>query len=183
MLEDFIKSLNPDTSYQAGVFDESNRIVATDESLGFLKDKEWVLRFTETHYREDSTTSYTKRNYAVISNVSVLRLLFETDGVPYNLGVVDNKQTGSSEPDFIISPTLDVEDWLAEVLAWIVGCNLLAFFVFVILIFCPWIISLIGKCIAFVLKWIVKILLWILKGIWFVISFPFKLIGKLFKRK
>ena len=34
-----------------------------------------------------------------MSDVTILRLKFETDGVVYNLGVVDNKQTSSVIPD------------------------------------------------------------------------------------
>ena len=33
-----------------------------------------------------------------MSEVSILRLKFKTDGKVYNLGVVDNKQTGSKDP-------------------------------------------------------------------------------------
>ena len=34
----------------------------------------------------------------LVSEVTILRLKFQTDGVTYNLGVVDNKQTGSRDP-------------------------------------------------------------------------------------
>ena len=34
----------------------------------------------------------------MVGNVTILRLKFETDGITYNLGVIDNKQTGSTEP-------------------------------------------------------------------------------------
>ena len=33
-----------------------------------------------------------------MGDVTILRLKFETDGITYNLGVIDNKQTGGREP-------------------------------------------------------------------------------------
>lgn len=33
-----------------------------------------------------------------VGDVSILRLKFKTDGVVYDLGVVDNKQSGSTDP-------------------------------------------------------------------------------------
>ena len=33
-----------------------------------------------------------------MGDVTILRLKFETDGIIYNLGVIDNKQTGSTNP-------------------------------------------------------------------------------------
>ena len=42
-----------------------------------------------TYYHAETT---------MVGNVTILRLKFETDGITYNLGVIDNKQTGSAEP-------------------------------------------------------------------------------------
>lgn len=33
-----------------------------------------------------------------MGDVTILRLKFETDGITYNLGVIDNKQSGSKDP-------------------------------------------------------------------------------------
>ena len=50
----------------------------------------------------------------------ILRLKFETDGVTYNLGVIDNKQTGSGEPineeEVIIDPSDGCKSFLSILL-------------------------------------------------------------------
>lgn len=39
------------------------------------------------------------RNFStIVGDVTILRLKFETDGITYNLGVIDNKQSGSKDP-------------------------------------------------------------------------------------
>ena len=77
---------------------------------------EWILNFYETTYEAGTgwrdilismlipggfiwsiCNSVTKNGY-VVSDVTLLRLEFETDNVIYNLGVVSNKQTGSIDP-------------------------------------------------------------------------------------
>lgn len=77
----------------------------TDEVLNELKGKQWVLRFADTDY-----TRYIERDpfgtsvigysdyYTEVSNVTILRLKFEKNGEVYNLGVVDNRQTGGDKP-------------------------------------------------------------------------------------
>ena len=45
-----------------------------------------------------STTGSTFESYTLVGDVTILRLKFETDGITYNLGVIDNKQTGGKEP-------------------------------------------------------------------------------------
>ena len=71
----------------------------TDGDISSLKDMDWVLRFYETPYTEEINLlgSYMVEGTCV-SEVSILRLKFKTDGKVYNLGVVDNKQTGSKDP-------------------------------------------------------------------------------------
>ena len=65
-----------------------------------LKGKKWVLRFAETNYSLSgySTTGSTFESYTLVGDVTILRLKFEADGITYNLGVIDNKQTGGKEP-------------------------------------------------------------------------------------
>ena len=71
---------------------------------------------------------------------------------------------------------------LSDVWSLIIGLFLLGFLLFAIIYLCPWVISLVGKGLAFVFKWIVKFLKWKIKFLWRIITFPFKLIGKLFHR-
>lgn len=72
----------------------------TDETLNELKGKKWVLRFTETDYivQSGGTTGATTENSTLVGDVTILRLKFVTDGITYNLGVIDNKQTGGRDP-------------------------------------------------------------------------------------
>lgn len=80
----------------------------TNEAKNNLSDMKWVLRFVETDYKSAPSVSGTKYNYYTkVSDVSILRLKFETDGEVFNLGVVDNKQTGSLTPD---NPQISIFD-------------------------------------------------------------------------
>lgn len=81
----------------------------TDEAKKNLANKQWVLRFVETPYtyQSDILGFEYEKTYVEVSEVTILRLKFETDGVVYNLGVVDNKDQGSGEPDNNIESLLD----------------------------------------------------------------------------
>ena len=160
----------------------------TDDTKMALSDKKWVLRFHESGYLYNGTFTTSADSpmqnfqetwrWENVSDVGILRLKYEYEGDIYDLGVVDNITKGDKVPDNENWDKYEPTDfdWLTEVLAWIVGLGLLGFLVVVILNFCPWVIVLIGKGIAVAFKWMIK-------AIWFVISLPFKLIGKLFKRK
>lgn len=94
-----------------GVHHDWERIQSTEEFLETESDipddirqnigkMQWVLRFTETEYTKttlDTVGNYNE-DYTEVSNVSILRLHFLMDGKVYNLGVVDNYQTGSEDP-------------------------------------------------------------------------------------
>lgn len=65
-----------------------------------LKGTQYVVRFFETQYVElgpiiDPQFSIQS---TIVSDVTILRLKFREDGKVYNLGVVDNYQTGSQNP-------------------------------------------------------------------------------------
>ena len=87
-------------------FENANEL--TDETKAALQNKQWVLRFAVTSYRQYSEgtagMSSGRIDMTEVSDVTILRLKFETDGTVYNLGVVDNKQSGDSEPDGIQTP-------------------------------------------------------------------------------
>ena len=73
---------------------------------------EWVLRFEETEY----TDAYVAKMYTEISNISILRLEFQTNGRVYNLGAVDRKSTPDNIPDNPISDRVgfDFWEWLVD---------------------------------------------------------------------
>ena len=99
-IDDFIKGENRENIYHGAVLDVKTSSKLTDEALNELKGKKWVLRFAETSYSLSgySTTGSTFESYTLVGDVTILRLKFETDGITYNLGVIDNKQTGGREP-------------------------------------------------------------------------------------
>ena len=88
---------------------ESDEEHLSTDCVNAVKSKEWVLRFYETEYASDGqyTTSpdsviqnyMTWEKYYIVSDVSIFRLKFEYDGQVYNMGVVDNKESGSTIPD------------------------------------------------------------------------------------
>lgn len=158
-IDEFFSNVNvSQTVYSGALFDYSAGTLLTEEAEKSLKGYNWVLRFAETPYTRyvDMGGSGAWDTYTtLVSNVSILRLKFETDGKVYNLGVIDNKQTGSSDP---------VNDsWTNIVLnqrgKWILGiiAGLL-----LLLLFAP------------ILPYIIRFIVWL-------VSVPFKSIGALFK--
>ena len=102
-VEDFIKTEDRTTVYYGAVLNSKVSSKLTDEALNELEGKKWVLRFTETSYNKSpksgmGAATYYHAETTMVGNVTILRLKFETDGITYNLGVIDNKQTGSTEP-------------------------------------------------------------------------------------
>ena len=98
-IDDFIKNENKDNIYHGAVIDVKYASKLTDSAMNELKGKKWVLRFTETSYQMNGyPTGATVENSTFVGDVTILRLKFETDGITYNLGVIDNKQSGSKDP-------------------------------------------------------------------------------------
>lgn len=132
----------------------------TDDTKTALSGMQWVLRFYESEYKQMYNELYTEWQYTFVSEVSILRLKFETNGKVYNLGVVDNKQTGDMNPDNNNTFEFDFSNWgklnwLKYVLA---------------------IIAVILLCVV-----LAPILPYIIKAVIWVVLLPFKAIGVLFK--
>lgn len=172
MVEDFIANENNDHIYHGAIINVTYGTRLTDSALAELKGKKWVLRFTETSYSynwdSSGTTAFTQVSSTLVGDVTILRLKFETDGITYNLGVIDNKQTGSDTPSNVTDISIDIGD---DLLKRILSIALLAVLIIVILNFCPWVITLFAKAFGIIFKWI-----------WQLICLPFKLLGKLFKK-
>lgn len=98
-VDDFIATENREQIYHGAILDVEISSKLTDEALTELKGKKWVLRFAETSYSFNSSTTGSSTSFStIVGDVTILRLKFETDGITYNLGVIDNKQTGSNTP-------------------------------------------------------------------------------------
>lgn len=171
---DFFASENREYVYEGGIFDVRTISKLTDEGKKDIEDMEWVLRFAETEWKEYSTETGTigavnrtehEERY-IVGNVSILRLKFETDGVVYNLGVIDNKQTGDGVPDNKISTTFDLTD---------------AFKIILMILLLILLLVVLSPIISPILNMIFELLKTIIKIVWWIICLPFKLIKDLIK--
>lgn len=166
--EDFINSENSSSIFGKVLFNQKNQSVLNSEGLHDIEDMDWVLRFYETDYTESGDVSLQLEPLNIystlVSNISILRLAFETDGDYYNLGVVDNFQTGDGNPD---GGTLDSANMFKILL-------MLLLLVILIVILGP------------ILPTIISLILWVFKTVlkiaWWIISLPFKLFRKNKKR-
>lgn len=159
-VDDFIKTEDRMTVYYGAVLNSKVSSKLTDEALNELKGKKWVLRFTETSYNKSpksgmGAATYYHAETTMVGNVTILRLKFETDGITYNLGVIDNKQTGSTEP----SNSTDIK---VEPNATGKGIIYLILFVLLLVLLAP-------------------LLPYVLNAIIFIVSFPVKLISEIIK--
>ena len=160
-VDDFICAEDRETIYSGAIINSKVSSRLTDEALSELKGKKWVLRFTETDYKKSpksgmGATTYYHSESTIVGDVTILRLKFETDGITYNLGVIDNKQTESREPSNSTSTSVGINDipHIGKGIPYILMLSLL------LLLLVP------------LLPYIIKLILWL-------ISLPFKGISKL----
>ena len=169
---DFLNSEEAGYMYQAGVFNVNVQSLVNDAAKETIASHEWVLRFalTEYHEWEGGTPTFprTLHSYSIVGNVSLVRLAFETDGVYYDLGVVDNKQTGSGSP----VNDIDIKVELQEM--WEMIISLL----FLVLLLC-----LAGPFIMPILTLFWRVLRCAFKGVFSLLLFVLKLPWKLCRRK
>ena len=97
-VDDFIKSEDREQIFSGAIIDVKISSKLTDSALAELQGKKWVLRFAETDYSLWSGQGSYGTFSTIVGEVTILRLKFETDGITYNLGVIDNKQSGNKEP-------------------------------------------------------------------------------------
>ncbi len=131
----------------------------TDEGAENIDGTQWVLNFYETTIQAEVNgvwinlitpwalpfTGDADVRYSRVSDVTILRLSFETENKLYNLGVVDNKQTGSGKP--ANTPLDDGKFAGLPVWAWIVIIVAVVIVIALILIcvFVPGAAPVIGK--------------------------------------
>lgn len=145
--------------YSGALIDVNVANKITEEGIAALKGKKWVLRFVETPYSFNSGAGGASTSFStIVGDVTILRLKFETDGITYNLGVIDNKQSGADNP--INDEQTEVKP--GDVLD---------------------IISLVLMLVALALLLILlaPILPYILKAVIWIISIPFRLIAAIIK--
>lgn len=123
------------------------------DAISDLNGKQWVLRFYESaidyqYSGSPASGNFSSHTYSTnVTDVTILRLKFETAGEVYNLGVVDNKQTGDGNADNKMSAVSFLEilfqffgrigSWLAGLLhipAW-AGKVVLAVIILIVVLF------------------------------------------------
>ena len=144
----------------------------TEDAENNLKNMQWVLRFAETDYMEYNGMYNPHYDATRIKEVTILRLKFETNGTVYNLGVIDNKQSGDTIPDN------NQYTWWTDLLK-ILG-TILTIVLVVLLFSLLW--PLISPFISPILTFIWKAIKYIFKILWAIISAPFKLIKSIFTK-
>ena len=82
-------------------FSNHNYIEFNTEAEKNISNCQWILFFAETKYVDGVVNGYPLKEYSSVGKVSLLRLKFISSGTVYDLGVVDNKQSGSSNPSGI----------------------------------------------------------------------------------
>lgn len=149
-------------------------LLLSDTAKSNLATKDWVLNFFVSSYDEGQRLLMLSpigeyEDKTVVENVTILRLKYETDGVVYNLGCVDNKSSGSGEmAGRNITLMEKIEMWLKSALAIIMV-------ILLIIVLAP-ILPTIFTILWTIIKVLVKVIVW-------VISLPFKLIKAIFKKR
>lgn len=162
-VDDFIAGENRKTIYSGAVIDVGTDSTISDSALSELKGKKWVLRFAETSYLYNHPAPFTDSyQFTVVGDVTILRLKFETDGVVYNLGVIDNKQTGSNDPindtDINIDVNPTIKDGLKKNFKWL----------------------LVLLCTLIAIVALAPLFPYLIKGIVWLFTFPLKRVGESF---
>ncbi len=137
----------------------------TESGKADIEEMSWILRFAVTDYSEHTVYlsgipgmvgggphPATEYEYSAVGDVSILRLKFRTDGVVYNLGVIDNKQTGDGIADNVETLTFEISDWLKLILFVLI---------FIVILFVFPIIKPIISFIVSILKTVFKLFIYI----------------------
>lgn len=145
-----------------------------------LSGSEWVLSFVETERTQKDTNvvgvykKYTT-NFTKVSNVTILRLEFETDGIAYNLGAVSDTVSSTRYPeegsyhwyDGIVNFFKRIKDFFVNLSWW------------------QWLLLVVGIVLGVVL--IVAIIKFgiiaIFKFLWWLVCLPFRGIAKLISER
>ena len=145
------------TVYTGALLNVSVANKITDEGRAALAGKKWVLRCTDTEYSLLWSENSYDTSSTIVGDVTILRLKFETDGVTYNLGVVDNKQSG--DPDTPINEE-EIKAEPSDIMKLIMLIIGIVFIVVLLVIIAP------------VLPYVIKFVIWL-------ICLPFRAIAKL----
>ena len=108
--------------YSGVVFNVCEGVSLSDSEKQKLKGYDWVLNFAVTDYSQSSSQYHSKANSTIVGEVTILRLKFTTNGIVYNLGVIDNKQTGERDSSGLPVPVIPEESTWVELAPTAKGC-------------------------------------------------------------
>lgn len=157
------KSIQTTAEFLEGA--DSKEYKLTEEGKDGIEKTQWVLNFYDSVVEMNGKVHPTENHMSVdggktVSDVIILRLLFEENGQTYNIGAVDNKQTSSGKPINVHKPAEGLSP-LAKALI-IGGVIILAVVVVVVL--------------ALLFPAFGKVVLAILNALWWIISAPVRLV-------
>lgn len=166
--------------------EESNKdyILTNTDGIKEITGTQWVLNF----YKDVETGTgsilpwegHLKWNYKSVTDVIILRLMFETDGETFNLGVVDSKNTGDNKPlNTYENDGLGVPWWVWVIIVGVV----IVIALILICIFVPGAAPAIGRGMLLIGKGIIFGIYYLFYGLFWVISLPFRLIANVIKNR
>ena len=165
-VRDFLAEEQTETLYSGAIINITSGNSFTDEAKTELQKQKWVLRFKETDYSitYHKNSSLYVTDGTLVGEVTILRLKFVTDGITYNLGVVDNKQTGGTDPVNVVDTIIKLNPTFGWILLIIIAIILLI----VLMPFLPTILS-----------FLFKLIVWIVKAVFRIVALPFRGIAAL----
>ena len=155
---------------------DNNDLWLDETTRAGIENCQYVFRVAETeyiHFVDYSTGVYTDYYYG-LANTGVLRLHFATPEGTYNIGAVSDLVATDGEPNGG-TQTPNPLDWLKELIEKIIQIISFVVIICVLIFLSPYI-----KIVVEILWSAIKIVATIVSKI---ITFPFKLIGALFKQK
>lgn len=144
------------------VDDPSCKDQLSETDVKSVKECDWVLRFAETEFNISVNPVKGRANSTSVSEVTILRLKYLTNGKVYNMGVVSNVQTGGGSAG---GAGKEIVPWWVWVLIGLV----------VVVILCL-LIKPLGTLAALILKGIGIGLKWTCIVLYYVIISPYLLI-------
>ncbi len=178
--------------YRAEDFIKTTELTGTAKTE--VEKSEFVLVFLKTSFEEQEKWSMMQGHYketdgTKVSDVSILRLMFETDGITYNLGALMDNQEGDNiagnKPEYasigfwayiwqcivrFFNGTATLTEQIVAVIALFIGLLALPIVVVILSVFFP----SFGVVVKTILKGIFTGVMYLFKGLWWIICLPLK---------
>lgn len=180
-IDEFFNSVSDVNVYESSVLDSYGKTFLKESSKQKMSNMQYVLRFAETDFKVEYAKPYLTSSFGyltqsvdtIISDVTILRLMFEKDGIVYNLGAVDNKTNGSGIPDTYTEWEIEVSEQFSQIM------KIIGYVLFIILAVVA--LTLLSLFTPF-LKIVWNVLKISVKSICYIFSAPFAFIKSLFKK-